>query len=257
MGRFEGRVAFVTGGASGIGLAAAQRLASEGARVALFDVDAESVEKAAGEVDGETLALAGDVSKSDDVARAVAAVDDAWGRLDVVFANAGVNGVWAPIDELGDDEWDETVAINLRGTFLTVKHAVPLLKRRGGSIVITSSVQGTRLFSMAGSTAYACTKAAQVAFAQKTAHELGEHGIRVNVICPGYIPTGIDRNTEERGTDDLGPPVETPEGPRPLKGSPGSPEQVAALVAFLASDEAGHVTGTPVWIDGGETLVLG
>ena len=110
---------------------------------------------------------------------------------------------------------------------------------------------------MAGSTAYACTKAAQVAFAMKTAHELGEHGIRVNVVCPGYVPTGIDRNTEERGTDDLGPAVETPEGPRPLKDSPGSPEQVAALVAFLASDDAGHVTGTPVWIDGGETLVVG
>lgn len=257
MDRYEGRVAFVTGGASGIGLATAQRLAAEGAKVALFDVDADAVEKAAGEVDGETLALAGDVSKSDDVRRAVTAVEEAWGRLDVVFANAGVNGVWAPIDELDDDEWDETVAINLRGTFLTVKHAVPLLKRRGGAVVITSSVQGTRLFSMAGSTAYACTKAAQVAFAQKTAYELGEHGIRVNVICPGYIPTGIDENTEERDTEDLGVPVETPEGPRPLKDSPGTPEQVAALVAFLASDDAGHITGTPVWIDGGETLVLG
>jgi NAD(P)-dependent dehydrogenase (short-subunit alcohol dehydrogenase family) len=257
MERFADRVAFVTGGGSGIGLAAAQRLAREGARVALFDVDAESVEKAAGEVDGGPLALAGDVSRSEDVARAVREVEERWGRLDVVFANAGVNGVWAPIDDLAEDEWDETVAINLRGTFLTVKHTVPLLKRRGGSIVITSSVQGTRLFSMKGSTAYACTKAAQVAFAKKTAYELAEHGIRVNVICPGYIPTGIDENTEERDTEDLGVPVETPEGPRPLKDSPGSPEQVAALVAFLASDEAGHVTGTPVWIDGGETLVLG
>lgn len=255
MTRFADRVAFVTGGASGIGLAAAKRLAAEGARVALFDVDADAVREAAEAIGG--IGLSGDVSDSGDVAGAVRHVDEAWGRLDVVFANAGVNGVWAPVDELREDEWDETVAINLRGTFLTVKHAVPLLKRRGGSIVVTSSVQGTRLFSNAGSTAYACTKAAQVAFAKKTAHELGEYGIRVNVICPGYIPTNIDENTEERGTDDLGPPVETPEGPRPLKGSPGTPEQVAALVAFLASDDASHITGTPVWIDGGETLVLG
>jgi NAD(P)-dependent dehydrogenase (short-subunit alcohol dehydrogenase family) len=256
MTRFEGRVAFVTGGASGIGLAAAQRLAGEGAKVALFDLDADDLAAAVKQVDGETLALAGDVSKSADVERAYAAVEREWGRLDVVFANAGVNGVWAALDELAVEEWDTTIAVNLRGTFLTVKHALPLLKKRGGSVVVTSSVQGTRLFSNAGASAYATSKAGQLAFTKMAAHELGPHGIRVNVICPGYIPTGISDNTEERN-DDVGLQVEFPEGPRPLKDSPGTVEQVAALVAFLASDEAGHITGTPVWIDGGETLVAG
>jgi NAD(P)-dependent dehydrogenase (short-subunit alcohol dehydrogenase family) len=257
MSRFVERVAFVTGGASGIGLAAARRLAAEGARVALFDLDESDLRAAASAVGEGTLALRGDVSSSDDVRRAYDEVERAWGRLDVVFANAGVNGVWAALDDLAVDEWDTTIAVNLRGTFLTVKHALPLLKRGGGgSVVVTSSVQGTRVFSNAGASAYATSKAAQVAFAKMAAHELGPHGIRVNVICPGYIPTGIPANTEERN-DDVGLPVETPEGSRPLTDSPGTVEQVAALVAFLASDEAGHITGTPVWIDGGETLVIG
>ena len=256
MTRFAERVAFVTGGASGIGLAAAKRLASEGAKVALFDLDADDLAQAVGEVDGETLALAGDVSSAADVRAAYETVEREWDRLDVVFANAGVNGVWAALDELPDDEWDKTLSVNLRGTFLTVKYALPLLKRRGGSIVVTSSVQGTRLFSNAGASAYATSKAGQVAFTKMAAHELGPHGIRVNVVCPGYIPTDIGENTDERN-DGVGLTVELPEGPRPLKESPGTVEQVAALVAFLASDEAGHITGTPVWIDGGETLVVG
>lgn len=256
MTRFEGRVAFVTGGASGIGLAAARRLAAEGARVALFDVDSGDLAEAVKQVPGPTLALPGDVSDAADVRAAYEAVEREWDRLDVVFANAGVNGVWAALDELPDDEWDKTLSVNLRGTFLTVKYALPLLKRRGGSVVVTSSVQGTRLFSNAGASAYATSKAGQVAFTKMAAHELGPHGIRVNVICPGYIPTGITENTDERN-DDVGLKVEFPDGPRPLKESPGRVEQVAALVAFLASDEAGHITGTPVWIDGGETLVAG
>ena len=256
MTRFADRVAFVTGGASGIGLAAAKRLVSEGAKVALFDLDGGDLERAVAEVGGETLALAGDVSSADDVRQAYDAVEREWGRLDVVFANAGVNGVWAALDELDVEEWDKTLAVNLRGTFLTVKYALPLLERRGGAVVVTSSVQGTRLFSNAGASAYASSKAAQVAFTKMAAHELGPRGIRVNVICPGYVPTAITENTEERN-DDVGLPVEFPEGPRPLKDSPGTVEQVAALVAFLASDEAGHITGTPVWIDGGETLVAG
>ena len=106
--------------------------------------------------------------------------------LDIVFANAGINGVWAPIDELQPEEWDRTINTNLRGTYLTLHYAVPHLKRAGGgSIVITASINGTRTFTSAGATAYSSTKAAQVAMAQMLALELGQHRIRVNVICPG------------------------------------------------------------------------
>ena len=123
---------------------------------------------------------------------AVEQMVERWGRLDVVFANAGVNGVWAPIEELEPEEW-RTIDINLSGTFFTVKYAVPHLKKRGGSVIITSSVNGTRIFSNTGATAYSCSKAAQVAFAKMVALELAPRKVRVNVICPGAIETKIER----------------------------------------------------------------
>ena len=159
------------------------------------------------------------------------------------------------IDELSAEEWDQTMEINVRGTFLTLRYTVPHLKRQGGAVIINASVNGTRVFSNSGATAYAASKAAQVAIAKMTALELAEHGIRVNVICPGAIDTEIDDNTEERGTDDLGVPAEFPTGRHPLRGKPGSAEQVARLVVFLASDDADHITGTEMWIDGGESLL--
>lgn len=179
-----------------------------------------------------------------------------WGRLDIVFANAGINGVWAPIDELEPEEWDRTINTNLKGTFLTVKYTVPYLKERGGSIIITSSVNGTRVFSNSGSTAYSCTKAAQVAFTKMTALELAKHRIRVNVICPDAIDTSIHGTTQSRNLDKIQKPVEFPEGKIPLTdGNLGTSEQVAQLVLFLASDASSHITGTEVWIDGGESLL--
>jgi NAD(P)-dependent dehydrogenase (short-subunit alcohol dehydrogenase family) len=139
-----------------------------------------------------------------------------------------------------------------------VKYAIPLLKKHGGSIIITSSVNGTRIFSNTGATAYSCTKAAQVAFTQMAALELAQHRIRVNVICPGAITTEIDDNTEKRNLEEADVPVEFPEGKIPLTdGKPGKSEQVADLVLFLASDRASHITGTPIWIDGAESLLMG
>jgi NAD(P)-dependent dehydrogenase (short-subunit alcohol dehydrogenase family) len=195
----------------------------------------------------------------DEQMRAAAqAIDDAWGRLDIVFANAGINGVWAPIDEIKPDEWRQTVDVNLNGTYLTLHHSVPLLKRQGGSIIITSSVNGTRRFTGAGASAYASTKAAQVALAQMLALELAKHGIRVNVICPGAIDTKIEEKMETRRQEEAGVRVEYPEGHIPLTGGePGTSEQVADLVLFLASDRSSHITGTPVWIDGAQSLLQG
>src|SRR5690606_5218508 len=133
---------------------------------------------------GESFCVTGDISEPDEVRQAIEQTVNRWGRLDVVFANAGINGVWAPLDELEVDEWDKTVSINIRGTFLTVKYAIPHMKQNGGSVIITSSINGTRVFSNSGATAYSCTKAAQVAFTKMTAVELGKYRIRVNAICP-------------------------------------------------------------------------
>jgi NAD(P)-dependent dehydrogenase (short-subunit alcohol dehydrogenase family) len=154
-------------------------------------------------------------------------------------------------------DWERTMSNNLTGTFLTVKHALPLLKAQGGAVVVTASVNGTRNFSNTGATAYSCSKAAQVAFAKVTALELARDKIRVNVICPGAITTDIGDNTERRDVDRVKIPVEFPQGNHPLAGGPGKAEQVAKLIAFLLSEDADHITGTEVWVDGGESLLIG
>ena len=190
----EGRVALVTGAGSGIGRAAAKKMARAGAKIAALDHTEESARQTVAEIrasGGEAMPLVADISDSAAMAAAYDGVRRKWGRLDVVFANAGINGVWAPIDELADHEWATTLTVNLTGTFLTVKHALHLLKQNGGSIIITSSVNGTRTFSNAGASAYSTSKAGQVAFTKMAALELAKHKIRVNVICPGAIDTAI------------------------------------------------------------------
>ena len=259
---FSQQVALVTGAGSGIGKAAALRLAREGCAVGVLTHTEEDAEQIAREIEsngGRALALVADVSDEDQVKAAVDDLVRAYGRLDHVFANAGINGVWAPIDELTPAEWDRTINTNLRGTYLTLHYAVPHLKRAGaGAIVITASVNGTRIFSNAGATAYSCTKAAQVAMTQMLALELAKFRIRVNVVCPGKIETNIEDSTTHRDPEISGEPVEFPEGKIPLTdGDPGTADQVADLVLFLLSDRARHITGTPVWIDGAESLLVG
>jgi NAD(P)-dependent dehydrogenase (short-subunit alcohol dehydrogenase family) len=259
---FSGKVALVTGGGSGIGKGAALRLAAEGCAVGILTHTREEAEQVVDEIvaaGGRALALVADVSDEDQVKAAIAELAGEYGRLDFLFANAGINGVWAPIDELVPDEWDRTINTNLRGTYLTLHHGVPHLKRAGGgAVVITASVNGTRIFSNAGATAYSCTKAAQVAMAKMLALELAKFRIRVNVICPGQIDTNIDDSTTHRDPELAGEPVEYPEGKIPLTdGEPGTSDEVADLVLFLMSDRARHISGTPVWIDGAESLLVG
>ena len=259
--QLEGKVALVTGADSGIGKAAALLLAKEGAKVGVLDLKEEDVRKTAEEIrgsGGEALPLGADISQPDQIQQAVEKLVGEWGRLEIVFANAGINGVWAPLEELEPDEWDKTLDTNLKGTFLTVKYAAPHLKKQGGSVIVTSSVNGTRIFSNTGATAYSCSKAGQVAFTKMVALELAPHKIRVNVICPGAIETNIGENTEQRDVDKVKIPVEYPEGNMPLThGKPGSADQVAKLVLFLASDASDHISGTEMWIDGTESLLVG
>jgi NAD(P)-dependent dehydrogenase (short-subunit alcohol dehydrogenase family) len=254
------RVALVTGGSSGIGLAAARLFVEQGARVGILGRTEDEVRRAAQDLGGDerAFALVADVGDAHQVRMAVEKLVDRWGRLDIVLANAGVNGVWAPIDELEPEEWDQTLRINLTGTFLTIKYAVPYLKRRGGSVIVTSSVNGTRMFSNSGASAYASSKAGQVALTKMLALELAEFGIRVNVICPGAIKTEIDENTQKRDLEHTGWAADYPEGRVPLTGGgPGKAEDVARLALFLAADASSLISGTEIWIDGTESLLLG
>lgn len=256
-----GRVALVTGGSSGIGRAAARLLARDGVKVAIIGTNEEEVNNAAKEIQavgGEVLPLVLDVSNEGDVRKGIDRTVTRWGRLDFVFANAGINGRWAPIEELEPEDWDQVQAVNLRGTFLTVKYAVPHLKVHGGSIVVTSSVNGTRMFSNVGASAYATTKAGQVAFTKMMALELGKDKIRVNVICPGAIDTPINTKTDRSALEDEPPLAEYPQGAIPLtEGEPGTADQVGELVKFLFSDASSHISGTEIWIDGAQSLLQG
>lgn len=255
------RTAWITGASEGIGRAIARQFAKCQARVAVTARDESELEDVAAEIQslgGEVLPVAGDVSKPAQMEAAVERIVQRWGRLDAVAANAGTNGTWAPIDELDFDEWSQTIAVNLTGSYLTVHHAVPHLKARGGSILILSSVNGTRVFSNEGATAYASSKAGQLAMGKMLALELAPWKIRVNVICPGAFDTGIHEKTEKEDLQSIETPVEFPEGRIPLtRGAMGDPQQIAYLAAFLASDAASHITGTPIWIDGGESLLQG
>lgn len=258
-GRMAGKVAVVTGAGSGIGKASAILLAAEGAKVALLELTTDTAEQTKQEIEnagGEALAIECDVSRPESVQAAIERAGETWGRIDVVFANAGINGAAAPIETMEIEDWNRTLETNLRGTFATVKYTIPYLKKQGGSVVITSSINGSRAFSGTGFSAYSSSKAGQVAFAKMAALELARYKIRVNVICPGAIETNIGKNTFP--SDDLKKieiPVEYPEGSHPLEGRPGKPEEVAKLVLFLGSDDSSHISGTEIFVDGAESLL--
>lgn len=259
--QLTGKVALVTGGGEGIGKAAAHLLAREGARVAVHGHSLDNIQPTVGEIQragGEALQLVADIAQANQMQSAIQQIASTWDRLDIVFANAGINGVWAPLEELTPDDWQRTIQNNLTGTFLTVKYATPLLKKQGGSVIITASINGTRVFSNTGATAYSTTKAGQVAFAKMVALELARWHVRVNAICPGAISTNINDNTQQHDLDRVRIPVEHPQGTIPLTGGqPGTPEDVAQLVLFLASDASRHISGSEIWIDGTQSLLVG
>ena len=256
----QARVALVTGAGSGIGKATAATLARAGAKIGVLGHTRSEIEATVSEIkaDGGTaIALEADVADEDAMGAAVAQLVQAYGRLDIVVVNAGINGVWAPIDHLKPEEWDQTIRVNLRGTYMTLYLTVPHMKEHGGgSIIVVSSINGNRTFTSPGATAYSATKAAQVAMVQQLALELGRHKIRINAVCPGKIDTAIHDNTKLREKDETAVPVEWPEGDIPLtEGAPGSSMDVADVILFLASHRARHVTGVPIYVDGAQSLL--
>lgn len=259
-GALSGRVALVTGAGSGIGRAASLMMAREGAAVGLLGRTEKQLKETASAIrrrKGEAEILVADLRDDQAVNRSCRELAARFGRIDVVFANAGINGLWAPLEKLSLEEWNKTLQVNLTGTFLTIKAALPQMKD-GGSIIVTSSVNGTRIFSNTGATAYAVSKGGQAVLVKMLAPELAQRKIRINVICPGWIETEIRENTRKVGLEGVGLPVRFPEGNIPLTGRrPGSADQVARAVLFLASDASDHITGTELWIDGGESIVQG
>jgi NAD(P)-dependent dehydrogenase (short-subunit alcohol dehydrogenase family) len=259
VGVLEGKAAFITGGASGIGKGTALRFAREGARIGIADMLEEDGQQARSEIEragGEAIFVQCDVSSPADVQKAVEATVERFGRLDIVFANAGINGVWTPIEELQPEEWDKTLDINLKGTYLTVHYAIPHLRKAGGgSIIITSSVNGNRTFSNAGASAYSTSKAGQIAFMKMAALELARYNIRVNAVCPGAIHTNIQDSTQKRDTEKVQIKFELPEGRPGLHHGQGEPQDVADTCLFFASEMSRHVSGVEVYVDGGASLL--
>ena len=250
MGRLEGKRAIVTGAGSGIGRASALLFAKEGAKVLAVDVGAESVEataKMVREEGGEAIALAADCGDEESVRGYVQRALDAFGGLDVVYANAGISSGDVPLFEQEVSMWQEVLRVNLIGPFLAIKHAGPHMVKQGkGSIVCTASVAALR--SNAGGSSYSASKAGVVSLVQTTANSLWGTGVRINAVCPGLIETGMTKPVFEyaraRGTADRLGQL------NPLQRF-GMPEEIAAMAAFLASDDASYVNGQAFPVDGG------
>ena len=260
MNDLANKVAIITGAASGIGKATAISLADKGMKVALVDLNVDDLEEVKVTINNKgqvAISLEANVAEPTSIQQAIDETVEKWQQIDTVFINAGINGAVSSIEDLTPSEWDNTIETNLKSTFLTVKYSVPFMKTNGGSIIITSSINGNRIYKNFGMSAYSTSKAGQAAFGKMAALELAQYNIRVNMICPGAIDTNIEKNTfkDEKHLEEIAIPVEYPEGNQPLSHQSGSAQQVADLVYFLSSDLSSHITGTEVYIDGAESLL--
>ncbi|NMY78251.1 SDR family oxidoreductase [Pseudomonas rhodesiae] len=245
MSRLNGKIAVITGGNSGIGLASAIRFAQEGAQVVIVGRRQEELDKALDLIGPHAIAIQGDIAKLDDLERIFAQIKATKGRIDVLFANAGL-GDFEPIGSITEGSFDRTFGINVKGTLFTVQNALPLMSA-GGSIMLTGSTTGT--MGTPAFSVYSATKAALRNFARSWALDLKGTGIRVNVISPGPISTpGLDLALSGTGQKDA--IIDDMTGQVPL-GRIGQAEEVAAAALFLASDESSFMTGSEMFVDGG------
>ena len=250
--RLEGKVALITGAGSGIGRATAIRFAAEGAKIVASDIsETSAVETVAAirEAGGEATAVGGDVVSSDDAKGMVQAAIDAYGRLDVLMNSAGVSG---RVEGASHEEvWDRVMDVNLKGTYLVSWHAVPEMESTGGGSIINigsiMSLVGYPVGMGGGFNPYNASKGGVLQFTRNLAVDLARKNIRVNCICPGYVETNMTRPLTENPES-----FETLVGRHPI-GRLGQPDDIANAALFLASDEAGFVTGAPLIVDGGYT----
>ncbi|WP_398468624.1 SDR family NAD(P)-dependent oxidoreductase [Tardiphaga sp.] len=254
MGRLAGKSVVITGAGSGIGRAAAQLFAQEGARLIIVD-RSDSIHETAKlvtDAGGTAQAVTADAGSESDVKAFIDKAVSTYGQLDAIWANAGVSGGLVPLLEQTVEQWQEILRINLIGPFLAIKHSMPhMIKQGHGSIVCTASVAGLK--SGASGHPYASSKAGVISLVQTTAYSLSGTGVRINAVCPGLIETGMTKpvfdRAKQRGTEDKIGQL------NPLKRA-GQPHELAAMGLFLASDEASYVNGQAIPVDGGLTASM-
>jgi NAD(P)-dependent dehydrogenase (short-subunit alcohol dehydrogenase family) len=252
MGRLDGKVAVITGGASGMGEATARLFVREGAYVVIGDVQRDKGEAVAASIGPECRFVAADVSSSEDVAGLVGAAMQQWGRLDVMYNNAGIGGGEGSIVDCTEQTWDRIIAIDLKGVWLGMKHCIPhMLASGGGSIISTASIAAVLGFP--GLATYGAAKAGATELTRTCAIEYAAQGIRANAILPGGILTPIIYNNPSL-TAPMDPELARPGMARMQPSSRGMPEDIANTALWLASDESSFVTGQCIVVDGGYTV---